>query len=125
MLLDDFETYFASQGLLTDFAVFKDAAQDKPDKAIIISEYSGAAVSAKIAGASRSVQVLARGPNPVDGMAMANVLFRSLRVEDDIIQLTPERWGQITLRQSPIRIKVDTQGRVYYGFNLGIITYND
>jgi hypothetical protein len=126
-LLMDFESYFTDQGLLAGHVCCLDGIKETPDAVIVISEYGGAPTPSQIEGASRSIQILVRntGEGVVVAKEKANELYRSLLTEDAIVQLTPARWGMVTLRQPPFRMRVDVKGRVFYGFNLGIITYLD
>lgn len=123
-LLDDFEAYFTGAGLATG-VVYKDTIPDNPDTAIAIFEYAGSGGPAQVAGALRSIQIVSRALKVADARKKALELYASLVTEDGIINLTPERWGQINLRQTPFKMKVDEKGRNYYAFNLGITTYYD
>lgn len=126
-LLKDFETYFREQNLLGKYKCTYDGAQDSPSDLIMISEYIGSPVVSQIDGAARSVQILVRDKqdNTEKARAKAHELFRSLKTEDSVVQLTPYRWGVVTLRQAPFKMRTDTSNRVYYGFNLAIVTYLD
>lgn len=124
-LLDDFETYFATLGLLDDFTVYKDTTLDEVPKAITIFEYAGGSLVPNGITGLRSVQITARSFDPMEAKEKAYALFKALQVPNGIIHLTPTRWGQLTLRQVPFKIKVDAEGKHTYGFNLGINTYQD
>jgi hypothetical protein len=126
-LLKDFESYFIEQDLLDPYVCCLDGAKEDPNAIIVVSEYGGSSSPTQIDGASRSIQILVRNTadNVEGAKAKVNELFQSLRTEDAIVQLTTLRWGVVTLRQPPFRMRVDAKGRVYYGFNVGIITYHD
>lgn len=126
-LLKDFETYFAQQGALGKYKCSFDGAKDSPSDLIMITEYIGSPVVSQIEGAVRSIQILVRDKqdNTEKARAKAHELFRTLKTEDGVVQLTPFRWGVVTLRQAPFKVRTDTSNRVYYGFNLAIVTYLD
>lgn len=124
-LLTDFESYFTAGSLLTSWSLFKDTILDTPDDAIAIYEYSGSVGDIQIAGASRSIQIVTRSKVAVTAKAKANELYKSLRTDDGILDLTTTRWTVIDLKQPPFRMKVDNQARVYYCFNLSVSTYED
>jgi len=123
-LLADIQAYFTAAGLV-DGAFFLDASQDTPDKAITVYEYTGETGIPQVASVLRSVQVVARDKAANAARVKANSLYKALQTEDGILQLTAERWCMISLRQPPFKMKVDSAGRTYYCFNVGITTYED
>lgn len=122
---EDFETFFATAGLLSDFAFGIDIMQESPDSAISVYEYSGGTVAPQVAGAVRQIQVVVRNAEPYEAKKKADALYHSLDSDDGIVNLTEERWGAITLLQTPFKMKVDNKDRFYYVFNLSITTYSD
>jgi hypothetical protein len=124
-LLDDFSTYFITAGIATAGAIFQDTMLDGPDDAIAIYEYQGSSSFPQIASSERSIQIVSRSKSAPTAKSKADALHGSLIVEDGILNLTPARWGVFDLRQPPYRMKVDSQARVYYCFNVGVATYND
>lgn len=122
-LLLDLETYFVSNGIVT--SAFRDTILNEPDTAVALYEFQGSNGLPQIAGALRSVQVVSRDCSATAAKAKAKELYNALITEDGIINLTSERWCLLSLRQPPFKIKVDDAGRVYYGFNIGVTTYND
>jgi Bacteriophage minor capsid protein len=123
-LLADFETYFLAQGI-TSGAYFKDTTLDTPSDCVSIFEYAGGGSYGQIAGTSRSIQIVARDEKATLAKAKASELYKALQTEDGILNLTAERWCTIFLRQTPFKMKVDSQGRTYYCFNVGVTTYID
>ncbi|MNU64663.1 hypothetical protein D3C71_539450 [compost metagenome] len=126
-LLKDFETYFNAQNLLGGYKCSFDGARDSPAELIMITEYIGSPLVSQIDGAVRSIQILVRDKQDRLERARdkAHDLFNSLRTADSVVQLTALRWGVVTLRNAPIKVRTDTGNRVYYGFNLAIVTYLD
>lgn len=122
-LLKDFETFFLTNGI--DGYYGRDYMPDKPDTATTIYEYMGENFVPQVSGALRSIQIVTRHTSAASSRNMAKLLYDTLVVEDGIVQLTPERWGKINLKHPPIKLKVDESNRVYYYFNLSIVTYND
>jgi hypothetical protein len=122
---EDFETFFATVGLLSDYAFGIDIMQHSPDAAISIYEYAGGGSAPQTAGAVRSIQVVVRSTEPLQAKVKADALYHSLDSDDGIVNLTEERWGAVTLLQTPFKMRVDEKDRVYYGFNLSITTYID
>lgn len=124
-LLEDFQTYFITAGLATTANSFLNIMQDSPDSAVAIYEYQGSGSLPQIGAVTRSIQVVARDKSVVGVLTSINNLYRSLVTEEGILNLTPERWTVIDLRQPPFQLKVDTAGRTYYCFNVGVVTYID
>lgn len=124
-LLQDFGTYFTVAGLSTTDALFYDMMGDGPDSSVAIYEYQGASAPAQVAGSERSIQIVVRDRSALSAKGKINSLYKTLQTDDGIIQLTPERWCVLHLRQPPFKIKVDEKNRAYYGFNVGATTYID
>lgn len=124
-LLQDFETYFTSLSLITEGAFFRDSSPDSPDSAVTIYEYSGSNPLPQIASVHRSIQIVARDKNPTAAKLKARQLYATLKDENGIISLTEGRWCMVHLRQVPFKIRTDSSERHYYGFNLGVTTYED
>lgn len=122
-LLADFEAYFNSLNLLEGFECGLDTLLDSSDEAVGIYEYSGSPSPAPIKTVLRSIQIVVRSTSVKVARAKSAELYKSLQTDDTIIQLTPERWATIALRQTPFKFKVDEKGRAYYAFNLGCNTY--
>lgn len=124
-LLQDFETYFTTMGVITAGAFYKNTMLDTPDSAAAVYEYQGSVGLPQIASALRSIQIVARDKTDAGARAQINLLYNSLVTDDGILDLAPLRWSMIALRQPPFKMKVDTAGRTYYCFNVGVTTYTD
>lgn len=127
-LLEDFQSFFIAAGLVTVANCSLDQMPDTPTTpplCVAIYEYQGQQGAAQIAGAHRSIQIVVRSANVKDVRNKAKELYNSLVTDDHDINLTPERWGMLYLRQPPFRFKVDENKRIYYAFNIGITTYTD
>jgi hypothetical protein len=75
--------------------------------------------------AHRSVQISVRDKSADTARSKALTLFKAFvdnMSDDNRIDFTEHRWGQVSLRQSPFRISTDLSDRVTYGFNMGITT---
>lgn len=124
-LLEDFGTYFSSAGLVTPSAFGMDQMPDKPASCVAVYEYAGGNGEQQVAGVLRSIQIVARDESARAAKAKANALYNALDTEDGILNLTPERWCAIQLRQPPFKMRVDNQNLTYYAFNVGVNTFND
>lgn len=120
-LLFDFETYFKTHNALNE--LYKDYMPDKPDEVTVVQEYQGSSPIAQIASVDRSLQFVVRSKSAATAKTKAKELYKLLQTDDGILNLTPERWCMIFLRQTPFKIKVDDSNRVVYGFNVGVTTY--
>lgn len=102
--------------------VFRDFEPDSPDKAIIINEYSGTSTPKGSQVSSRYVQVLSRDMSKANAKAKAIELYEIIDTEDTHYMLLSEgKWCLAIKKQTPFKVKVDSAGRTYYGFNLNII----
>lgn len=120
-LLADFETYLKSNNVLD--VLYQDFMPDTPVTVASIYEYSGNTPEPQVAGATRSLQVVTRDTSPDVSRQHCFDIYKALQTEDGIINLTPDRWCGIYLKQPPFKLKMDQQGRVLYVFNLIVTTY--
>lgn len=127
-LLVDIEEFLKDKSLIIDDGedTFRDFRPEKPDNVVILSEYAGTPSSTEVI-ADRSVQILVRNIDADSAKNLAVQIYDALKPtrEDQKVQLTPTRWAQIFLRQTPFRVSTDKSNRVFYGFNCGIITNTD
>lgn len=125
-LLLDIVTYLTSNGVIDGDGVdtFRDFIPEMPDNVVAITEYSGSPPVPYDTTVHRSVQVSVRNKNADAARRKALELYEVLRPtsEDCRVDFTPERWGQVSIRQTPFRMKTDSSDRVTYGFNMGITT---
>lgn len=126
-LLQDFVAYFVAQGLVTADGVdiFRDMSPEAPDTLVAVYEYGSSPTVPQVSSVNRSVQIVARSLVATDAKTKARALYSSLVTETGILDLTATRWCMIQPRNTPFKIKVDAESRIYYGFNIGITTYND
>lgn len=126
-LLLDIITYLTSQNLIQGDGIdtFRDYEPEQPSKVLILYEYAGLPAPLQGVAVHRSVQIVARSESSTEAKNWSREVFDSLNSKTKFVQLTPERWSQVYLRQTPFKIKVDNKGRAYYGFNVGITTYMD
>ena len=124
-LLEDIEIYLRANNVASNVAIFKDTMLPQPVAAVGIYEYAGLSGPAQVASALRSIQIVSRAPKVKDAKAKAKEIYTLFVTEDGILNITPERWSMIHLRQPPFKFKVDTEGNAYYAFNMGVTTYTD
>lgn len=123
-LLLDIALFLTSNGIVEGdgIDVFRDFTPESPDSVVILNEYSGDPTVPYVPLVHRSIQILSRDKNANIARQRALKIFMLLNTDDLIINFTPDRWGQVSARQPPFKIKQDDNGRVYYGFNVGITT---
>lgn len=119
-LLRDIKEYLVANGITDKITL--DAIGEEPDKAMVLYTYDSGLFGSQIAGHTSYVQIVARAKSSTDAYNLALSAMNSLIVEDEIVQLTPTRWAKVSVAQTPLKIKVDDAGRLYYGFNVSIIT---
>jgi hypothetical protein len=126
-LLEDIVTYFMTNGLVQGDGIdtYRDTAPDIGDSLVVVYEYEGDPLVPQIASANRSIQVVAIDKSATAAKNKARLLQNSLLTDNGILNLTPTRWCMPVIRNVPVKIKVDAQKRIHYGFNVGITTYND
>lgn len=128
-LLEDITTYLTQLGLVDGdgIDVYRDFKPEAPDHIVSLHEYQGDPVSPYTNVVHRSVQVVVRDKNAVAAQRLAVKLFKALVPTNDSLRVdfTPDRWGQVHVRQAPHKFLQDESDRVHYGFNLGITTTID
>ena len=125
-LLEDIVTYLTSLGLVEGdgIDVYRDFKPESPDNIVSLHEYQGDPISPYTNVAHRSVQVVVRNTNAESAHALAIRLFKAFVPTTDSLRIdfTPNRWGQVHVRQAPHKFSQDESDRIHYGFNLGITT---
>ena len=125
-LLLDIINYFVNNGLAEGDGIdcFRDFSPEEPDDVIVLYEYPGSPVMNYTEVVHRSVQVTVRSTSADRARSKALELFQSLEVKDAArrVDFTKDRFGQVSLRQPPFKIKLDDNHRAVYGFNMGITT---
>lgn len=126
-LLLDIVQYFTDNNVVQGDGIdtFRDAAPEAGDALVIIYEYAGDPIVQQVASVNRSIQIVARDVSATAAKLKARTLYNLFLTDNGILNLTNERWCMPHLRNTPFKIKVDGQKRVYYGFNIGITTYSD
>lgn len=123
-LLLDMVNYLVDNGIVIGDGIdaFRDFVPDKPDNIVILYEYAGEPKLPFESMVHRSVQVTVRDTDADVARSKALSIFNLLDAEDKVIKFTDNRWGQVSLRQPPAKLKTDKNERVTYGFNVGIST---
>lgn len=127
-LLLDIVEYFTSLGLTEGDGVdcFRDFSPEAPDNIVYLIEYNGGEVPYyEDNAAHRSVQVNVRNADADAARIKSLELFKALKSDTKYVQFTETRWGQVTLRQTPFKVKQDENKRTIYAFNMGITTTID
>lgn len=125
-LLLDIVTYLTDKSVITGDGIdtFRDFIPEMPDNIVAITEYTGNPTVPYEPSAHRSIQVSVRNKSADEARKKALDIFKALQPESENcrVDFTSERWGQISFRQAPFRMKTDNNDRVTYGFNMGITT---
>lgn len=128
-LLEDIVTYLTSLSLIQGDGVdtFRDFKPETPDNVVSLHEYKGDPVSPYADVVHRSVQVVVRNKRAIEAQELANKLCKAFIADNENLRIdfTPDRWGQVHIRQIPYKLSQDESDRVHYGFNLGITTTID
>lgn len=123
-LLLDIVTFLADNSVVQGDGIdaFRDFTPEAPDSLVALHEYKGDPAVAYDPNVHRSVQVTARDKDADVARQKALKIYKLLTSDNLIVQFTPDRWGQVYLRQPPFKIGQDDNDRVTYGFNIGITT---
>lgn len=123
----DIVTFLTEEGLVAGDGIdtFRDVAPETPDTLIAVYEYQSGPPAIHEPVAQRSIQILARAKSATTAKAKALEIFNAFSPSAKIMTITDERWCIAYPRQTPFKIKIDSEDRIYYGFNLGITTYTD
>ena len=123
-LLLDIVTFLADNRIVQGDGVdaFRDFTPEAPDSLVALHEYKGDPAVFYDQNVNRSVQVTVRDKDADVARQKALNIYKLLTSDNLIVQFTPDRWGQVHLRQPPFKIGQDNNDRVTYGFNIGITT---
>ena len=123
-LLLDIVTFLADNGIVQGDGVdaFRDFTPEAPDSLVALHEYKGDPAVYYDPNVNRSVQVTVRDKDADIARHKALNIYKLLTSDNLIVQFTPDRWGQVYLRQPPFKIGQDNNDRVTYGFNIGVTT---
>jgi hypothetical protein len=125
-LLLDIVTYLTSKGVIEGDGIdtFRDFIPETPDYLVAVTEYGGSPPVPFETLVHRSVQVSVRDKSADVARSKALEIYKVFlsETENKRVDFTEDRWGQVSLRQTPFRMKTDASDRVTYGFNIGITT---
>lgn len=123
-LLLDIVTFLADNKIVQGDGVdaFRDFTPEAPDSLVALHEYKGDPAVFYDQNVNRSVQVTVRDKDADVARQKALNIYKLLTSDNLIVQFTPDRWGQVHLRQPPFKIGQDNNDRVMYGFNIGVTT---
>ena len=123
-LLLDIVTFLADNKIVQGDGVdaFRDFTPEAPDSLVALHEYKGDPAVFYDLNVNRSVQVTVRDKDADVARQKALNIYKLLTSDNLIVQFTPDRWGQVHLRQPPFKIGQDKNDRVTYGFNIGVTT---
>lgn len=123
-LLLDIVTFLANNGIVQGDGVdaFRDFTPEAPDSLVALHEYKGDPAVHYDPNVNRSVQFTVRDKDADIARHKALNIYKLLTSDNLIVQFTPDRWGQVYLRQPPFKIGQDNNDRVTYGFNIGVTT---
>ena len=126
-LMEDIVSYYTDLGLVEGLGIdaFVDTMPEKPNTCVAIIEYPGFPQVYHTDMAVRCVQVCNRDSSADKARKDAIELYNLILPDVERKDLTDERWSLIAPQQTPVKLKVDAQGRTYYVFNLNITTYVD
>lgn len=123
-LLLDIVTFLVDNKIVQGDGVdaFRDFTPEAPDSLVALHEYKGDPAVFYDPNVNRSVQVTVRDKDADVARQKALNIYKLLTSDNLIVQFTPDRWGQVHLRQPPFKIGQDNNDRVTYGFNIGVTT---
>ncbi len=123
-LLLDIVTFLADNGVVQGDGVdaFRDFTPEAPDSLVALHEYKGDPAVSYDPNVNRSVQVTVRDKDADVARQRALYIYKLFISDNLVVNFTPDRWGQVYLRQPPFKIGQDNNDRVTYGFNIGITT---
>lgn len=123
-LLLDIVTFLADNKIVQGDGVdaFRDFTPEAPDSLVALHEYKGDPAVFYDQNVNRSVQITVRDKDADVARQKALDIYKLLTSDNLIVQFTPDRWGQVHLRQPPFKIGQDNNDRVTYGFNIGVTT---
>lgn len=108
--------------------LFYESMPDSPNDLIVLYEYAGLPQAQQETAVHRSVQIAIRHSVALEGKQLAweiYKLFQQAQSQANRVDFNINTWGQVNLRNTPIKIKKDDQNRVTWAFNLGITTQPD
>ena len=123
-LLLSMAEYLRAKGLVEGDGIdtYRDFTPESPDNVVVLHEYIGGEIPYYDIVTTRAVQITVRNLDANAAREKALAICKSLISENTIVHFTLERWGQVTIKQSPFKLGQDKNSRVTYCFNVGIKT---
>lgn len=123
-LLLDIVTFLTNEGVVVGDGIdaFRDFTPEAPDALVALHEYKGDAVVFYEPSVNRSVQIIVRDCDADAARQRCLAICKLLTKDNLIVNFTPDRWGQVHIRQTPFSIGQDENNRTSYCFNVGITT---
>lgn len=107
-----------------DTDIFKDFTPATPDDVIGVFEYNGTGPAPFTDMSVRSVQITVRSKSANQARQKAWQIYKCLYSENGLATIG-SRKCIVSMRNTPIKIDVDSQGRTIFAFNCGITTNFD
>lgn len=104
---------------------FRDYMPNEPDNVVVINEYAGSPTMPFEPSVHRSLQIVVRDKRAGTAKKKCYEIFRLFDVPTRYLELNDTRWCQVYPRQTPFKMKVDENNRIYYVFNMGITTIKE
>lgn len=126
--LTDLASYLIENGIGSGIGedIFLDYRPEKPDRVIVLTEYSGFRPQRKVDVVNRRVQILVRDKNYEYSKSLIWKIFNLLNdPEKDEIFTPSGRWMITSPLQTPSRLNIDDKNRSVYVYNLGVVTTKD
>lgn len=128
-LLEELVTYLTEAGLVAGDGedTFRDFMPSSPDNVVVLYEYSSDPINYYTDSKHRSVQVRVRNTSANEAKRLAKRIYDAFVPQNSVgrVDFTADTWGQVHLRQLPMKLEQDDRDRVHYVFNLGITTTNE
>jgi hypothetical protein len=120
-LLDNVISYLITEHVANakDSDIFKDYAPKSPDDCIIVYEYQGTPPAMFTKTSVRNVQIVGRSKKNVIAKQLAWNCYNVMSHDDMNITLGGKQ-GLIAVKNTPVKIGVDEQGRMLFAFNMAI-----
>lgn len=107
-----------------DVDIFKDYSPPKPDHCTMVYEYNGSEPAPYTDISVRSIQIVVRDKSSQAAKAASWLIFQEFQAPTQIMKIG-QRTCIVAIRNTPVKIGVDEQGRYLYAFNMGITTNFD
>lgn len=123
-LIEEIATYIINSGEATALAtdIFLNFTPKNPDESVFVKEYNLSDTSSDGEYGVRDIQISNRSKSKTTCRSNSNALIALFKATDK--QLTLPVRGKVicNIKNRPLPIDNDDQGRVVYGFNISITT---